>query len=183
MFPLARWPAPDHRESAWCTPIPARHFSSELLTGALKESSKLGMQLTLTADADSHDRTAEIESLLRSGVTVVSTALARLRRARRARAAPRGEGALGGDLTGESGNSSVQRLGRSFRHCRPHDNAAASSSAIVTSVSSPAIRPPKAALSVCVDICEPWRLRTSTSVRSSKAISHSSRDWTPPSAC
>jgi len=48
---------------------PSQAFLSELLTGALKESSKLGMQLTLTADADSQDRTAEIESLLRSGVT------------------------------------------------------------------------------------------------------------------
>ncbi|MFC4307858.1 LacI family DNA-binding transcriptional regulator [Steroidobacter flavus] len=48
---------------------PSQAFLSELLTGALKESSKLGMQLTLTADADSHDRTSEIESLLRSGVT------------------------------------------------------------------------------------------------------------------
>jgi LacI family transcriptional regulator len=48
---------------------PSQAFLSELLTGALKESSKLGMQLTLTADADTHDHTAEIESLLRSGVT------------------------------------------------------------------------------------------------------------------
>ncbi|HEY5754884.1 MAG TPA: LacI family DNA-binding transcriptional regulator [Steroidobacter sp.] len=48
---------------------PSQAFLSELLTGALKESSKLGMQLTLTADADAHDRTSEIESLLRSGVT------------------------------------------------------------------------------------------------------------------
>lgn len=48
---------------------PSQAFLSELLTGALKESSRLGMQLTLTADADTHDRTAEIESLLRSGVT------------------------------------------------------------------------------------------------------------------
>ena len=47
---------------------PSQAFLSELLTGALKESSKLGMQLTLTADAETHDRTAEIDSLLRSGV-------------------------------------------------------------------------------------------------------------------
>ncbi|MDY6947298.1 MAG: LacI family DNA-binding transcriptional regulator [Pseudomonadota bacterium] len=47
---------------------PSQAFLSELLTGALKESSKLGMQLTLTADTDIQDRTAEIESLLRSGV-------------------------------------------------------------------------------------------------------------------
>jgi len=47
---------------------PSQAFLSELLTGALKESSKLGMQLTLTADADTHEHTAEIESLLRSGV-------------------------------------------------------------------------------------------------------------------
>lgn len=47
---------------------PSQAFLSELLTGALKESSKLGMQLTLTADVDTQDRMAEIESLLRSGV-------------------------------------------------------------------------------------------------------------------
>ncbi|MBM0105390.1 LacI family DNA-binding transcriptional regulator [Steroidobacter sp. S1-65] len=47
---------------------PSQAFLSELLTGALKESSKLGMQLTLTADAETHDRTAEIDALLRSGV-------------------------------------------------------------------------------------------------------------------
>ena len=47
---------------------PSQAFLSELLTGALKESSKLGMQLMLTADADTQDRMAEIESLLRSGV-------------------------------------------------------------------------------------------------------------------
>lgn len=48
---------------------PSQAFLSELLTGALRESSKLGMQLSLTAEADNHDRTAQIESLLRSGVT------------------------------------------------------------------------------------------------------------------
>ncbi|HEY0942271.1 MAG TPA: substrate-binding domain-containing protein [Steroidobacter sp.] len=47
---------------------PSQAFLGELLTGALKEASKLGMQLTLTADAATHDRTAEIESVLRSGV-------------------------------------------------------------------------------------------------------------------
>jgi LacI family transcriptional regulator len=47
---------------------PSHAFLSELLTGALRESSKLGMQLTLTADAEAQDRTAEIEALLRSGV-------------------------------------------------------------------------------------------------------------------
>lgn len=47
---------------------PSQAFLSELLTGALKESSKLGMQLMLTADADTQDRTAELETLLRTGV-------------------------------------------------------------------------------------------------------------------
>lgn len=47
---------------------PSQAFLSELLTGALKETSRLGMQLTLTADADPTDRTAEIAALLRTGV-------------------------------------------------------------------------------------------------------------------
>jgi LacI family transcriptional regulator len=47
---------------------PSQAFLSELLTGALRETSRLGMQLTLTADAESTDRTAEIAALLRSGV-------------------------------------------------------------------------------------------------------------------
>lgn len=47
---------------------PSQAFLSELLTGALRETSRLGMQLTLTADADPTDRTAEIAALLRSGV-------------------------------------------------------------------------------------------------------------------
>ncbi|MET0536214.1 MAG: LacI family DNA-binding transcriptional regulator [Steroidobacter sp.] len=47
---------------------PSQAFLSELLTGALRESSRLGMQLTLTADADPTDRTAEIAALLRTGV-------------------------------------------------------------------------------------------------------------------
>lgn len=47
---------------------PSQAFLSELLTGALRESSKLGMQLTLTADAETQERTTEIEALLRSGV-------------------------------------------------------------------------------------------------------------------
>jgi LacI family transcriptional regulator len=47
---------------------PSQAFLSELLAGALRESSKLGLQLTLTADADAADRTSEIDALLRSGV-------------------------------------------------------------------------------------------------------------------
>lgn len=47
---------------------PSQAFLSELLTGALRETSRLGMQLTLTADADPTDRTAEIAALLRTGV-------------------------------------------------------------------------------------------------------------------
>lgn len=47
---------------------PSQAFLSELLTGALRETSRLGMQLTLTADADATDRTAEIAALLRTGV-------------------------------------------------------------------------------------------------------------------
>ncbi|WP_293853006.1 LacI family DNA-binding transcriptional regulator [Steroidobacter sp.] len=47
---------------------PSQAFLSELLTGALKECSKVGMQLTLTAETESKDRTTEIESLLSSGV-------------------------------------------------------------------------------------------------------------------
>ena len=50
----------------YSNPSPA--FLSELLTGALRETSRLGMQLTLTADADPTDRTAEIAALLRTGV-------------------------------------------------------------------------------------------------------------------
>ena len=47
---------------------PSQAFLSELLTGALRETSRLGMQLTLTADADPTDRSAEIAALLRTGV-------------------------------------------------------------------------------------------------------------------
>jgi len=47
---------------------PSPAFLGELVTGALRESSKLGMQLMLTGEAGTQDRIAEIEPLLRSGV-------------------------------------------------------------------------------------------------------------------
>jgi LacI family transcriptional regulator len=46
---------------------PSQAYLGELLAGALKESGKLGLQLTLTANSDA-DRTAEIATLLRTGV-------------------------------------------------------------------------------------------------------------------
>lgn len=47
---------------------PSQAYLGELLAGALKESGKLGLQLTLTANSDASDRTTEIAALLRSGV-------------------------------------------------------------------------------------------------------------------